>query len=808
MEYLSADNFPNTSEEERRLLDESLQRILTAEYHGNMFALMRSYQRILGDNHKRGQWAEIHNKLLTLFQSGRAVPLDGPMIGSTVSIRDSDYFRDTVKLFGANRSAISNIEWMATAWNLTFSDTGLWMGKTFESTTKQLVADKTREDPQATAAYDPASTRIGRNYFREPPHPNLIQSLGLPALTEMWKLRDRPSLLSPEIFNAQLSPDHAEKEKYVPYTKTGGLFLADMGASVVPEMRGKRVYQLNYRWPMLLPAYPMTRLVDEIVQIGEGIYLGQLVFATRNYAYMSFGTEEGAVQLGTDYVPHAKPGFFARLFSLGDEQTVDYGYQNNGFFLMMDPDYATQIYAEDAFLPLRPREGESGYVELGYDQVVDAPTQTTEVASGDITDWGSGWKSKPELAEKFTTLILEPSPKDTDSADVRTLMQEGESVLQMLKRISDEISEKTRHDDNLDHFEKLAWLFRCGVAPKVENGLFRRYRAGAYNARIAGAEKRQWYGQEEPLTGVDYYHGANLNLHCGFQQSLRNSAINDQHLFPSILADHLADERALGPNILNELWQSIGKYIFPWAGKSFEKISGRKLSMLLDESDDLASRYPQRTHELETHLASAPHYLALLKNQEHFWQKPPQFASQLNSGPWDKGMTDEQKAFWEEEADQRWVFGNNLQDERVLSADIMLRLADMNYGDLDPAVQASADNCPSPFVRQGYVFLGVADQNSILPMNNGEGKNKKVFQFQYRYPMIGGPAPIGYCLDELVEIADGLFLGQLIYATKLDLPFSSSLDPSEYQYQLFGFFLLLDDDWQRHRLAIGLDVWQ
>ena len=27
-----------------------------------------------------------------------------------------------------------------------------------------------------------------------------------------------------------------------------------------------------------------------------------------------------------------------------------------------------------------------------------------------------------------------------------------------------------------------------------------------------------------------------------------------------------------------------------------------------------------------------------------------------------------------------------------------------------------------------------------------------------------------------------------------------------YEYQLFGYFLLLDDDWQRHRLAIGLDV--
>jgi len=91
-------------------------------------------------------------------------------------------------------------------------------------------------------------------------------------------------------------------------------------------------------------------------------------------------------------------------------------------------------------------------------------------------------------------------------------------------------------------------------------------------------------------------------------------------------------------------------------------------------------------------------------------------------------------------------------------------------------------------------------------MNNGTGKKKKVFQFHYRFPMIGGPTPIGFCLDELVEIADGLYLGQLIYSTALHLPFHSSVDPDEYQYQLFGYFLLLDDAWQHHRLAIGLDT--
>ena len=90
-------------------------------------------------------------------------------------------------------------------------------------------------------------------------------------------------------------------------------------------------------------------------------------------------------------------------------------------------------------------------------------------------------------------------------------------------------------------------------------------------------------------------------------------------------------------------------------------------------------------------------------------------------------------------------------------------------------------------------------------MNNGDRGRKRVFQFHYRFPMIGGPVPIGFCLDELVEIADGLFLGQLIYSTAIGEFFHSSRDSDDFNYQLFGYFLLLDDDWERHRQAIGLD---
>lgn len=228
--------------------------------------------------------------------------------------------------------------------------------------------------------------------------------------------------------------------------------------------------------------------------------------------------------------------------------------------------------------------------------------------------------------------------------------------------------------------------------------------------------------------------------------------------------------------------------------------------MLLDESGDLAERYPERVHELKTHLASAPHYDLVLKNHDRYWKEEGRYAPHLKSGSWDAGMPEEDKTFWIQEAAARWVFGNNIQDARILAADPVMRLIDMNYRTPDPSLQAASEGGPSPFARQGYIFLGAADQESIMSMNNGETGKKRVFQFHYRYPMIGGAAPIGYCLDELVEIADGLFLGQLIYSTALHIPFHSSVDPAQYKYQLFGYFLLLDDEWEYHRKAIGLDT--
>ena len=246
-EYLHCRNFPTPSREEEAKLAEQLESVITNDLKGDVFGMLGNFQRILSDNRQRERWDGIFEKLEILFKCGRNAVLNGPMIGVPVAIRDSDYFRHTARMFGSDRSAIAALEWMATAWNATFANTGLWMGKTFEPVSRETVAAKSENDPQTLEGYSPASTMIGRNFFREPPNPGLLQSLGIPVLTRIWQLRERPSGVSDPGYPGELLPGNLEKERNIPYTMTGGIFLAQPGNSVVPQMKGKPVYRLNYR---------------------------------------------------------------------------------------------------------------------------------------------------------------------------------------------------------------------------------------------------------------------------------------------------------------------------------------------------------------------------------------------------------------------------------------------------------------------------------------------------------------------------------------------------------------------------------
>ena len=44
---------------------------------------------------------------------------------------------------------------------------------------------------------------------------------------------------------------------------------------------------------------------------------------------------------------------------------------------------------------------------------------------------------------------------------------------------------------------------------------------------------------------------------------------------------------------------------------------------------------------------------------------------------------------------------------------------------------------------------------------------KQVFRFNCRWPNLRTFPPAHYCVDEIVQIAEGLYLGQFTYATEL-----------------------------------------
>ena len=81
------------------------------------------------------------------------------------------------------------------------------------------------------------------------------------------------------------------------------------------------LYRFVYSVVSVLAVMAMTRLVDELVQIDEGIYLGQLVFATRHYSLgnlrLPFCPDLPEIPVGEPYSPDKKHPlhFLLKLFS-------------------------------------------------------------------------------------------------------------------------------------------------------------------------------------------------------------------------------------------------------------------------------------------------------------------------------------------------------------------------------------------------------------------------------------------------------------------------------------------------------------
>jgi hypothetical protein len=84
--------------------------------------------------------------------------------------------------------------------------------------------------------------------------------------------------------------------------------------------------------------------------------------------------------------------------------------------------------------------------------------------------------------------------------------------------------------------------------------------------------------------------------------------------------------------------------------------------------------------------------------------------------------------------------------------------------------------------------------------------DKRIYQFNYRWPKLRTIVPDRFCIDELVQIADGLYLGQLMYATDWVKSYDPRQPPASYRYGMFGYFLLMEQDWHELRLRLGFDL--
>jgi hypothetical protein len=145
------------------------------------------------------------------------------------------------------------------------------------------------------------------------------------------------------------------------------------------------------------------------------------------------------------------------------------------------------------------------------------------------------------------------------------------------------------------------------------------------------------------------------------------------------------------------------------------------------------------------------------------------------------------------------MFGSNTQALRTLREKQIGKLMELAQIWSEKATQA--ERTEWGYDLKNFFFISHAS-TSLNPNNPG----KRIYQLNYRWPKLRTIIPDRYCIDELVQLSEGLYLGQLMYATTWTLPYNPHRDPADYHYGQFGYFLLLDESWQQIRLRIGFDL--
>lgn len=250
--------------------------------------LMKRYADAIN---KGRNYGDISRKLDLLFMCGKTPEaLDGFYHGITLGLKtgvdDDNILRDILAKIGIDKETVDPLQ---VFYGRLLSKTSPWAGKNF----KKLTGEKLSELTDGFGNNDKTSY-LGINSFRKDSK-GIVNNLSLRVLTEVMDLKETPK---------------PERKQRSWINAKGGLFIAGKQNSVDPAHKGKKVVALNYRWKELGNKLPNRLLVDEIVEIAEGLYLGKLYYAT------------ALEHLLKDYDPKVN--------------VSDYGYRNFGYFLLMD----------------------------------------------------------------------------------------------------------------------------------------------------------------------------------------------------------------------------------------------------------------------------------------------------------------------------------------------------------------------------------------------------------------------------------------------------------------------------------------
>jgi hypothetical protein len=349
------------------------------EDQSSVLELMKSYLKELEgelDNN-----APTFAKLAKLFQHGIAPDrVEGHHYGVTTGLRTGDQ-KDVWADYG-------NL--LGLVWSTSLGKAPPWVGKTFQTTSSDQPKYFTEGFEQGDVP-----TYLGINHFNEV-EDSPLNTLSVLLLTFWMDLKDASE----------------EESVQYGYEKIGGQFIAKRARSVY-HATDREVFQLNYRWPKLANLPPLRYLIDEIVEIADGLYLGQLLFATKH--------------LLSHYDPKLP--------------SSEYDYEHFGYFLLMDDSW--EMEAKRVF----------PYISTPH---TERPEQVTR-------------------PEKFTTFTLGSPPdgncNDQILAEVYEDMKGKETIIDLLKFYSDELKEHP--DINSPYFAKLHELFNRGIGPDMIRGFFR-----------------------------------------------------------------------------------------------------------------------------------------------------------------------------------------------------------------------------------------------------------------------------------------------------------------------------------------------